>query len=283
MALSAALSSVPGRAQDAVQALAARAEQFEKVGRWEDAAAAYREILKVDPRSIAALNRLGAVYVRQDKFEEAVKYYGQALALNPYEFGTNLNLGIAYIKMQDYARAAVPLEKAAEAEPSDFQARELLGVALVGRNDYAEAIPHLEKAAELAPRDLGTLYLLERSYLETKAFDKALGTFKRLETLDTESPWVRILRGQAYDGLGEYTKAIKEFESARLEVPTDATVRFSLGFMYWKVRRFQEAESELQETLRLDPCFTQAKYYLADAYVMDQKPEKALPILDALA
>src|SRR5213078_1284199 len=74
VALSAALSSVPGRAQDAVQALAARAEQFEKVGRWEDAAAAYREILKVDPRSIAALNRLGAVCVRQDKFEEAVKY-----------------------------------------------------------------------------------------------------------------------------------------------------------------------------------------------------------------
>jgi len=66
-------------------------------------------------------------------------------------------------------------------------------------------------------------------------------------------------------------------------VPTDATVRFSLGFMYWKVRRFQEAESELQETLRLDPHFAQAKYYLADAYVMDQKPEKALPILDALA
>src|SRR5207249_9019151 len=149
-------------------------------------------------------------------------------------------------------------------------------VALIGRNDYARAIPHLERAVELAPRDLGTLYLLERSYLETKAFDKAFATFEGLEALDPKSAWVRILRGQAYDGLGDYNKAIQEFESARQEAPADATVRFSLGFMYWKVRRYPEAESELQEALKLDAHFTEVKYYLADTYLMEQKPEKAL-------
>src|SRR5438093_11086775 len=142
LALFAALSHGPG-AQDTIQTLAARGEGFEKLERWEDAAAAYRQILKIDARSIAALNRLGAVSVHQKKFEEAVRYYRRALALNPYEFGTNLNLGIAYIKMQDYGRATIPLERATEAEPSDFQARELLAVALIGRNDYAQAIPHL--------------------------------------------------------------------------------------------------------------------------------------------
>ena len=73
-----------------------------------------------------------------------------------------------------------------------------------------------------------------------------------------------------------------EFESARQEAPADATVRFSLGFMYWKVRRFGEAESELQETLKLDAHFTPAKYYLADAYLTHQKPERALPLLESL-
>src|SRR2546426_12291575 len=116
LAMSAAVSNVPGYAQDQDndQALAARAERLETLGKWEDAAATYREILKINPRSIAALNRLGAIYVRQKKFHEAVQYYRQAQSLNPYEFGTNLNLGIAYIKMQNYDSATAPLERATE-------------------------------------------------------------------------------------------------------------------------------------------------------------------------
>ena len=58
----------------------------------------YREILKIDPRSIAALNRLGAIEVRRGEFSAGIRYYQQALDLNPSEFATNLNLGIAFIK-----------------------------------------------------------------------------------------------------------------------------------------------------------------------------------------
>src|SRR5206468_10144171 len=79
-----------------------------------------------------------------------------------------------------------------------------------------------------------------------------------------------------------YAKAIREFETARQQQPADSTVRFSLGFMYWKVRRFEEAAVELREALKIDPKFDEAKFYLADTYLTDQKPEKALPILEGL-
>src|SRR5712692_7711084 len=82
LALSAVPDSGSGYARTTVQELAARAERLEQLGKWEDAAAVYREILKIDPRSIAALNRLAAIYVRQKKFDEAVKYYRQAQGLN---------------------------------------------------------------------------------------------------------------------------------------------------------------------------------------------------------
>jgi tetratricopeptide (TPR) repeat protein len=66
---------------------------------------------------------------------------------------------------------------------------------------------------------------------------------------------VRILRGQAEDGLGKYQNTIEEFESARRQLPRDAIVRFSLGFMYWKVHRFTDPEPELEEAVKLDPDF----------------------------
>jgi tetratricopeptide (TPR) repeat protein len=270
------------RPQETIADLAARAEALEAQGQWETAAAAYRKILQIDPRSVPALNALGALNVKQGKFKEGISYYDQALRINPREFGTNLNLGIAYIKIQDYKSATTPLEKAAEIAPTNFQALELLGVALIGQDQYAKAIPPLRKALELDPRDAGSCYLLIRSYLETNQFEKALDGFQRLETLDPDAPWLRILRGQAYDGVGAYEKALEEFKAAKKQLPLDATARFSLGFMCWKLRRFSEAESELLETLRLDPHFTQAKYYLADTYLMDLKPELALPVLQDL-
>lgn len=268
--------------QVSIETLAARAERFENAGQWDDAESVYREILKLDPRSIAALNRIGAIEVRRGRFASGIRYYRQALVFNPSEFATNLNLGIALVKKQDYGDAVPPLERAVEAEPENFQAREVLAGALVGRNDFSRAVPQLEKALDLNSRDVGTLYLLERCYLETRQFSKALAAFERLDALDPDSPWMRILRGQAQDALGYYDKAIEEFENARQRAPRDATVRFSLGFMYWKTRRFAEAQSELQRALTLDPAFEEAKYYLADTYILNEKPALALPLLEAL-
>lgn len=262
--------------------MAARAEQFAAQNRWEEAAAEYRKILKIDPHSVPALNALGALSVAQGKFQEGIAYYHQALKIYPREFGTNLNLGIAYFKMQNYASATSPLEAAVRIDPSSFQAQELLGVALIGQDKYSMAISPLEQALRLKPDDVGSNYLLIRAYIETKQYDKAINGFQHLEELDPGSPWLCILRGQAYDGQGSYEKALAEFEQAKQQLPDDATVRFSLGFMCWKLRHYDEAESELQEALRLDPHFTQAKYYLADSYLTDLKPEAALPILQAL-
>ena len=179
-----ALAIAQSSPQSTILDLAAKAESFEAQGLWQDAAAEYQQILKVDPRSVPALNALGALSVKQGDFKQGISYYQRALKINSREFGTNLNLGIALIKIQDYKSAAPALESATEINPSSFQAQELLGVARIGRDEYARAIPPLEKALSLEPRDPGSNYLLIRAYIETKQFKKALDGFDRLEQLD---------------------------------------------------------------------------------------------------
>ena len=100
-----ALALAQSSPQSTILDLAAKAESLEAHGRWQDAAAEYQQILKVDPRSIAALNALGALSVKQGNFRQGIAYYQRALKINPREFGTNLNLGIALIKIQDYKSA----------------------------------------------------------------------------------------------------------------------------------------------------------------------------------
>lgn len=271
------------RAADSIQELAAKAGKLEAEGDWQQAAAVYKSILKLDPESLAALNRLGALYVHHQKSEEGIEYYKRALEVSPNEYVTNLNLGIAYFKMSNYPLAAGPLKKAAEAQPSSFQAHELLGVALIGAGNYAAAIPELEKAKEVNPQDVSTQYLLVRSYMAEREFDKALSVFDSLQSLAPQSLWVLILKGQAYEGIGAYQKALTELGAAQKLAPRDAIVRFSLGFIYWKTSQLAKAEAEFIDALQLDQNFETARFYLADCYLKDQKPGNALPLLKEVA
>jgi Tfp pilus assembly protein PilF len=107
-------------------------------------------------------------------------------------------------------------------------------------------------------------------------------TFDALERADPNSPWVHLLKGQAYDGLAQFDKSIEEFKAALQQQPNDATVRCSLGFLYWKTRHLAEAEAELAKAVELDPSFREAKFYLADTYLIDQKPEQAIPLLKSI-
>lgn len=266
-------------AADSIQVLAKRAEQLEAQGEWQQAAAVYKSILKIRPDSLAALNRLGALYVDHHEYQQGVEYYQKALKVSPDGYVTNLNLGIAYVKMSNFPLAVVPLGKAAKAQPLSFRAHELLGVALIGAGDYARAIPVLEKAREIKPQDMNAEYLLVRSYMADKKFNKALSVFNSLESSAPQSAWVHILKGQAYEGLGSYSKALRELEIAREQAPDDPIVPFSLGFIDWKTNQFPKAEAEFMNTLKIDSKFEDARFYLADCYLKEQQPQRALALL----
>lgn len=266
-------------ASDSIQVLAARAEQLEAQGEWQQAAAVYKSILKIRPDSLAALNRLGALYVHHHEYQQGIEYYQKALKVSPDGYVTNLNLGIAYVKMSNFPLAVVPLGRAARAQPLSFRAHELLGVALIGAGNYARAIPVLEKAREIKPQDVNAEYLLVRAYMAAKEFGKALNVFNSLESSAPQSAWVHILKGQAYEGLGSYRKALGELEIARQQAPDDAIVPFSLGFIYWKTNQLPRAEAEFMNTLKIDSQFENARFYLADCYLKEQQPQRARVLL----
>ena len=131
-------------AQDQIRStipqLAARAEQYERDGRWVKVAGEYRKILQLDPQSVPAYNRLCQIYIRLGKLPQAIEYYQKALELYPDEFGTNLNLGLAYFKMGNYASAIDPFEQAVRRRPSHTQARKLLALSYIALEKYSTAV-----------------------------------------------------------------------------------------------------------------------------------------------
>ncbi len=52
--------------------------------RWDDALKLNKQILKLDPQNVDALNRQARVYMEMDKYNLAKKYYSEVVRIDPY-------------------------------------------------------------------------------------------------------------------------------------------------------------------------------------------------------
>jgi tetratricopeptide (TPR) repeat protein len=88
-----------------------------------------------------------------------------------------------------------------------------------------------------------------------------------------------MLSGEALDGLGRTPEAIVEFQTAKKIAPTEPNLNFGLGYLYWKMRQYEDAKREFEAELMVDPDNPQALAYLGDIEIKRNDPDKALPLL----
>ena len=103
--------------------------------------------------------------------------------------------------------------------------------------------------------------------------------FKKLLNHDPNSVAVHMLLGEALDASYRTDDAISEFEAAVKVAPTQPDVHFGLGYLYWKQKRYGEAEREFREELRSNPKHAQANAYLGDMLMKTGWKDEAMELL----
>jgi len=83
--------------------------------------------------------------------------------------------------------------------------------------------------------------------------------------VNPNSAQAHMLAGEAWDGMHEQEKATAEFEEAEKVAPNEPNVHFGLGYLYWKEKRYADAEREFELELKNEPEYAQALGYLGDA------------------
>src|SRR5438477_2840220 len=102
-----------------------------------------RQALRIDSRSVPALNNLGIVLARLGRPAEAIPFYREALRLRP-DPATERNLAIAYFKTEKYSNAWSLLRPMAMEPSADFQLLDLAGLCLFALDRYPDAAGYLE-------------------------------------------------------------------------------------------------------------------------------------------
>lgn len=127
---------------------------YERTGRREQAVAAFRRALDVEPDFHAALNYLGYMWAeRGENLEEALALVRRAVALDPDNGAYVDSLGWAHFQLGRHDEARALLERAARLEPEDPTVHEHLGdvYRALGQTERAREV--YRRALELAGRD----------------------------------------------------------------------------------------------------------------------------------
>jgi tetratricopeptide (TPR) repeat protein len=256
---------------------------LEQQGKLEEAARAWLAVTQHNPRDAGAFASLGVVLSRLQKYAEAVPVYKRALALDPRLPGIQLNLGLAEFKQGHFLAAITPFRTALVQEPKNVQPRLLLGLSYYGAKRFEKASEHLQIALAADPANIQLRQTLAHSCLWAKNYSCAFEQFKHIQEQDPSSVAAHILTGEALDGLHRTEEAIQEFQAAAKAAPTDPNIHFGIGYLYWRLRRYDEAKASLQEELVIDPGNGQALAYLGDIAMKENDPKKALSYLEQAA
>lgn len=117
----------------------------------EEAAAAYRRALIIDPDLVPAIVNLANIHYGRDELIEAQALYERAIGLDPNCFEAHFNVGNIQHDLGRFDRALVCYRDAVALNPGYADAHFYLAVTLEKTGHSPEAKPHWKAYQELAP------------------------------------------------------------------------------------------------------------------------------------
>ena len=195
--------------------------------RYDDAARAYRELLRAHPDEPGLLANLGMALAMGGHEAEAVAPLERALALNPKLTNARMFLGSSYLAIDEPKKAVDALKQALSQQPSSLENRRMLAEAYAASGRAADALAELRRITEIAPRDPAGWFALGHAY--NGVAQDAMATFNdKAEDL----PWRQLLLADALAEDGRLTDAFALYRSTLEQLAAMVSIHDSIARIY---------------------------------------------------
>ena len=240
----------------------------------DEAAAAFKEVLRQDATAPGAMVGLGNLALRQGNYDEALGYFERALKLKPdlvsaqWAAGNVLEIMGRTPAAQQYFRRAL---NAPNLGPDDLNA---IGMLCYDKGWFNEAATNFTVALRLEPANATTHYNLGLTLTKLQRHSEAEQQYSEAARLNPSLAEAHLWLGCELGNRGKLDEATEEFATAVRLKPDLTAARLNLGIAWYQRHQEQKSLEQFQEVLQQDPGNETALRYLR---MLKEKPATPPP------
>jgi len=245
--------------------------------RYQAAIDSFTQAVARDPKDYSLHFNLALAYSLAGKYAEAIPEYKKTLDLKPGLFEAELNLGISLLREKQGADAVPYLTDAAAQNSTQYRPNYYLAEALLGAGDAAKAEQAFTAALAIDPKAAAAELGLAHALAKQEKLDAAAAHFKKAAELNASYREDLLELGSLYESAQQPEQAMSIYQ----QFPENPGAQERLGELLLKADRPADAIPCFQAAVAKSP--TEAnRAALAEAYLKNKEPDKALPVVEQI-
>jgi protein O-GlcNAc transferase len=218
----------------------------------------YKQILRVQPKHLGALNLLGILLAQLDRNEEAERYIRAALSINPGAEATQYNYGTVLKKLKRLPEALTAFENALALNADAVDAWSNRGTVLNELERFEEALSDFDQAVARKPDFADGFYNKGNALRALKRNQAAVENYDHAIRLNPCHAGAYNNRGVARLNLRQFEQALADFDRAIGLQPDAAEYYVGRGDVCVRLMRLDEAAAAFEQSLALNPNLAEA-------------------------
>jgi tetratricopeptide (TPR) repeat protein len=241
---------------DAVEAAFKRGVELTEQGEYDEAIAAFRTAIQIEPGRAVAHYNLGVALFQQGKLDEAIATWRVATRLNPDDATAHSSLGIALATQGRWDEAIAERRAAIRLNPEDALARADLGRALVAQGQWDDAIAEFRAAIRLQPDYANAHYILGICLSTQGKLEEAIAEFREATRLEPTAPGAHnhlawVLASPSTSPRSDYEEALTHARKAVELAPSDVASVNTLALAEYRSGHWAESVAAAERAMQL--------------------------------
>lgn len=229
------------------------AAAYLRASREEEAVEALKKGVAEKPKESCLYDSLGALSMRAGKLQEAESYFRKSIDVNPSGFQGYGNLASLLVRQQKSVEAQAVLSDAIKKLPDNVMLRTYLGSLQANSNKWNEAEAQFKEVLRLDPNNAMALndygyYLAERN----ERLNEALDMIQRAVNASPDNPSFLDSLGWVYFKLGRLEEA-ERYLTRALQRTSAPAIYEHVGDLYEKQGRHDSATEMWQKAVSMKP------------------------------
>lgn len=254
----------------------------ESRGDWKAARAALERWLKQEPANAKARQRLGKALFGLGEYDPASAELERAAKEDSTLEPAAITMGWLFTRAGNLNKAEEWMDYGVKTAPGSLAVLTGVTAWLIEQGRPEEAVSHAESASKLDPKSTEIKRLLGLAARQQKELGQAEEIFDRLSMESPADAWIRNQLALVLAEATDASKRKRALELAELSVrqnPKGADALATLGTVYYRLGRLEEAERVLQAVVGSGQANSDTAFILAHVRADRGQTDAAAPLL----